>query len=67
MTKLAIYPQQKQAIAAIHAARVLWPGPIARVLEEEIMATYEFLSWMGEKARTRQLIEQILTLHEQSC
>lgn len=64
--KLFSTPQQKRAMSAIHAARQMWPGPIARVLEDEIMSTYDLLSWMGEKSRTKQLIEQVLALEEEA-
>jgi hypothetical protein len=57
--------QQRRAMDAVHAARRLFPPTVARVVEEEIMATYEFLSWMGAKSRTRALIEQILDLEEE--
>jgi hypothetical protein len=67
MTRTAIFAtaQQRRAVSAIAAARALFPPTVARVVEEEIMSTYEFLPWLGDKARTRRLIEQILDLDEQ--
>ena len=65
MLKYAAFPQQRQAMKAIHAARAMWPGAVSQVIEEEIMSTYDWLSWLGPRSRTVLLINQVLDLYHE--
>lgn len=61
---MTVWPYQ--ALSAIHAAQRMWGGPIAQVIEDEIMAHYDHLRWLGDRGRTNLLIEQILDLEEKT-